>query len=305
MIGTVAAQQRAVLHRQRTSLTVVGVLVAMTALAGVIGWSSSQTIARVYDQAVVLLAQSGKPAPPDPIGLRPELSLLSNMTVYLPLVGALLALVLGHLVVADDRTNGTGRLLFSRDLSRGRYLAGKGLAAGQVLAVALAASLLVSVLSLLVANGALPSAPDLGRLVLFYALSFLYLTIFVLVGMATVLLTRKRSLALLSAMGVWLIMTFAVPQITSGLRPTASLNPVVDPASTTTAFFRATAHARALSLSEQYKAASGDLLRTAPAESLPAMLGHVLPLGITVALLALLTALLVRRHDFSRSMAGE
>lgn len=305
MIALVARQQLTTLQRQRTAVTVVGLFVAMTALAGVIGWSSTQTISRVYDQAVVLLAQSGAPAPANPIGIKPALSLLSNMTIYLPLVGALLAILLGHLVVADDRTSGIGRLLFSRQLSGRGYLAGKCAAVGVVLAVALTASLLVSVLSLLVANGALPSVADLGRLMLFYGLSFLYLAIFALVGMAAVLLTRKRSLALLSAMGVWLVVTFAVPQFTSGLRPTASLNPVTDPASAATAFFRATAHARPLSLSEQYKAASADLLQTGPAQAVTTTLGHTVPLLLATGLLALVASLAVRRHDWSRSMAGE
>lgn len=305
MIAVVATQQVTSLRRQRTFVALIGLFVAMTALAGVIGWSSAQTINRVYDQAVLLLAQSGKPAPANPIGIKPTLSLLSNMTVYIPLVGALLALVLGHLSIADDRTHGVGRLLFSRQLTRRQYLTGKVAGSALVLVVALGASLAVSVASLLVANGALPRAADLGRLVLFYGLSFLYLLVFLLIGMAAVLLTRKRSLALLSAMGVWLVITFAVPQFTSGLRPTASLNPLSEPVSATSAFFRATANARPISLSEQYKQSSADLLQTGPPEAVSATLLHTLPLAVAILLLTGLTVLSARRHDWSRSMAGE
>lgn len=305
MIATVAVHQMTSLRRQKTSLALVGLFVAMTALAGVIGWSSSQTINRVYNQAVVILAQAGKPAPANPIGIKPTLSLLSNMTVYIPLVGALLALVLGHLSIADDRTSGVGRLLFSRQLSRTPYLLGKSLGASAVLVAALFASLVVSVLSLVVANGALPTAADLGRLVLFYGLSLLYLLTFLLIGMAAVLLSRKRSLALLSAMGVWLVVTFAIPQFTSGLRPTASLNPITSPASTTNGFFQATSRARPLSLSEQYKQASADLLQTGPPQTAGTTLLHVLPLLVAVVALTVLTLIAVRKHDWSRSMAGE
>lgn len=305
MIATIAGQQVTSLRRQRTFLALIGLFVAMTALAGVVGWSSAQTINRVYDQAVILLAQSGKPAPPNPIGIKPTLSLLSNMTVYIPLVGALLTLVLGHLSIADDRTNGLGRLLFSRQLTRRQYLTGKVAGSALVLALALSASLLVSVVSLRVANGALPSGADAARLFLFYGLSFLYLLVFLLIGMAAVLLTRKRSLALLSAMGVWLIVTFAIPQFTSGLRPTSSLNPISQPASSTSAFFRATASARPLSLSEQYKQSSADLLQTGPSEAASATVLHTLPLALSVVLLTGLTGVAVRRHDWSRSMAGE
>ena len=90
MIGVVAAQQLTVLRRQRTVLAVVSVLVGVTVLAGVIGWSSAATISRVYDQSVLLLAAQGRPAPTNPLGLKPPLSLLSNMTIYVPMVGALM-----------------------------------------------------------------------------------------------------------------------------------------------------------------------------------------------------------------------
>ena len=36
----------------------------------------------------------------------------------IPLIGALLALILGHLSIVDDETNGTGRLVFSRQITR-------------------------------------------------------------------------------------------------------------------------------------------------------------------------------------------
>jgi ABC-2 type transport system permease protein len=219
VIATIASHQVLSLRRQRVFLALLVTLLTMTALAGVLGWSSHQTIIRVYDEAVKLLASTGKPAPPNPFLLKPTLSLLSNMVVYIPLIGALLALILGHLSIVDDETNGTGRLVFSRQITRTSYVLGKIASAAAVLAVVLAASLLVSVASLLVVNHTI-AVGDFGRLGLFYALSWLYLMVFALIGMVTVLMTRRRSIALLSAMGAWLVITFVIPQFTSGLRPT-------------------------------------------------------------------------------------
>ena len=206
-------------------------MLAVSAMAGVLGWSSAHTIVRVYDQAVTLLAPSGQPAPPNPFLLKPALSLLGNMVVYITLIGALLALVLGHLSLAEDKGNGVGRLVFSRHVSRTRYAMGKMLGCAAALTGLVAVCLLVSAAALLVVNHSL-SAPDLGRLALFYALSWVYLMTFVLIGAVTVLATRSRSLALLAALAVWLVATFAVPQVTSGLRPTQSLNPVIEPVGT-------------------------------------------------------------------------
>ena len=304
MIATVASHQVLSLRRQRVFLAMLATLLTMTALAGVLGWSSHQTIVRVYDEAVKLLASTGKPAPPNPFLLKPTLSLLSNMVVYIPLIGALLALIVGHLSIVDDETNGTGRLVFSRQVSRTSYVLGKIASAAVVLAVVLAASLLVSVAAVLIVNRTI-AATDLGRLILFYGLSWLYLTVFALIGMVTVLMTRRRSIALLSAMGTWLVITFVIPQFTSGLRPTQSLNPITDPASTSQTFFKIISKLRPYSVVEQYKQASGGILQTAPTESLGQTIQRVLPIAGLALVLALLTIRIVQRHDFSKSANSE
>lgn len=300
MIAVVATQQVLSLRRQRVFVALLIMLMAMTSLAGLIGWLSHNTIVRVYNEAVVLLSADGKPAPPNPFDLKPTLSLLSNMSIYIPLIGALLALVLGHLSLADDEANGMGRLIFSRQLSRASYVVGKIVGAAVVLAAILAASLVVSVASLLVVNRSAPTPGELGRLALFYGLSWLYLMFFALVGMVSVLVARRRSLALLGALGVWLVLTFAVPQFTSGLRPTSSLNPVSDPVSTSQPFFDATSKARPFSVSEQYKETAARILETAPSEPLTDTTRRVLPLALATVGLGLMTARSVRRHDYSK-----
>ena len=253
---------------------------------------------------LAMLATTGKPAPPNPFLLKPSLSLLSNMVVYIPLIGALLALIVGHLSIVDDVTNGTGRLVFSRQISRTSYVLGKIASAAIVLAVVLAASLAVSVAALLVVNRTVAGA-DLGRLVMFYGLSWLYLMVFALIGMVTVLMTRRRSIAQLSAMGAWLVITFVIPQFTSGLRPTQSLNPITDPASTSQTFFKITSKFRPYSIVEQYKQASGQILQTATAESFGQTIQRITPIAGVAVVLILLTIRLVQHHDFSRSANSE
>jgi ABC-type transport system involved in multi-copper enzyme maturation permease subunit len=305
MIGTIAGQQVLSLRRQRILTVLFVSFVAMTALAGVIGWSSHNTIIRVYNQAVKLLAASGETAPPNPFRLKPQLSLLSNMAIYIPLIGALLAIVVGHLAMADDQTGGLGRMIFTRRVSRTSYVAGKILAAAAVLAAMLGVSLAVAIASLALVNSSAPSAGELARLLGFYGLSWLYLLVFALVGMICVLMTRRRSLGLLSALGVWLVVTFAIPQLTSGLRPVASLNPINEPVSSSQAFFRATAKARPVSIGEEYKQAAGRILQTAPGELVSRTAGRVVPLLVALAALAVLTVMLVKHHDYARAADGE
>lgn len=304
MITTFASHQLRSLRRQGVFVALLTILLTMTALAGVLGWSSHRTIVRAYDEAVKLLAATGQPAPPNPFTLKPTLSLLSNMVVYIPLIGALLALILGHLSIVDDETTGTGRLVFSRQITRTSYLLGKILSAVAVLALVLTASLVISVASLLVVNHTI-AGTDIGRLGLFYALSWLYLMAFALIGVLTVLITTRGSIALLSAMGTWLVITFAIPQLTSGLRPTQSLNPITDPASTSQTFFSITSKFRPFSIVEQYKQTSGTILQTTTAESFGQTLEHIAPIAGLVVVLTLITIGLVQHHDFSRSANSE
>jgi ABC-type transport system involved in multi-copper enzyme maturation permease subunit len=301
---TIATHQLLALRRQRVFAALLGSFVIVSALAGLLGWSSNHTIVRVYDEAAKLMAATGQPPPPNPFLLKPALSLLSNMVVYVPLVGALFALVLGHLSIVEDEANGLGRLLFSRQVSRTQYAMGKVINAGAVLAIALCASLIVSAVSLLFVNKGV-AASDVGRLGAFYALSWLYLMSFVLIGMIAVLVTRRRSLALLTAMRAWLVITFVVPQFTSGLRPTQSLNPIIEPIGTSQRFFQITAHAQPVSMVEQYKAAAAVILSTAPSESIGHLALRLLPIVALAGALLLVTLTLVQRHDFSRSASNE
>lgn len=304
MITTIASQQSLILRRQHVTLVGLATMLAVTVMAGILGWSSHHTIVRVFDEAVRLQAAAGQPAPPNPFLLRPSLSLLSNMVVYVPLIGALLALVVGHLALAEDQGQATGRLMFTRQVSRTQYALGKILAAARFLAVTMVACAVVSIAALLVVNRAL-SASDVGRLAGFYVLSWAYLTVFALVGMVTALLARRRSLALLSGMGVWLVITFVIPQVTSGLRPTQSLNPLTEAVGTSQAFFRVTQQAQPLSIVEQYKTASGTVLGTSPPTSTAETLLAIVPVVLAAVLLTLLVLWKVQRHDYARSVSDE
>lgn len=304
MIVTLTHHQLRSIRRQRTFVMFLGSFVLITTMAALLGYSSSRTIVRVYDEATKLLAETGQPAPPNPFDVTPSLALLSNMTIYVPFIGAILAVVLGHSTVIDDKASGIGRLIFSRPLSRRTYLASKVLAVALALAVVMVVSWTISTVAVLLINGGI-SPGDVGRLVTYFALSWAYLFVFVLLGIVTVLLTRQRATALLTALGVWVAITFVLPQVTSGIRPVASLNPLTAPAPAVQSFFQMTSHLRPLSLSEEYKSASATILRTGAGEALGQTLTHTAPVLVAAVALGALCLGLIHRHDYSRSGSDE
>jgi len=179
------------------------------------------------------------------------------------------------------------------------------LAAVAVLGAILVVSTIVSAISLVIVNREVPSLGEVGHLIVFYGVSWLYLAAFALIGMVPVLLTSRRSLALLWSLGIWMIVTFVVPQITSGFPPSASLNPVIDAVSDSQRFFQFTSHARPFSIGEQYKEAGNRILGTASGEPWGDTVVRILPIAGLSALLAIVMIQLVERQDYSRSGGGE
>jgi len=302
----IARQQLRSLSRSQTFVLMLGVLLVMTALSGFIGWSSHATITRVYDETVRTLTAAGKPAPPNPFASKPRLSLLNNMIIYVPLIGALLAILIGQRSVTDDRQAGVTRAIFSRPVRRSSYFWGKLGGSAFAGAVIMAACLVLSVVGLTLINRSLPTGPEFLRLTLFYGLSGLYLLLFVLIGTVAALLTRSQSMGLFAGVAVWVLVTFATPQFTSGLRPVASLNPVTDPVAVSrSAFFSATSRAKPIAVNEQYKALSTRILTVGSSFEPAKTATQLAPIGIFLLLLGGWANLLVRRHDFSAEGARD
>ena len=302
----IARQQIRSLARRQTFLLMLGVLLLMTALSGFIGWSSHSTIIRVYDETVRTLAAAGKPAPPNPFSAKPRLALLNNMIIYVPLIGALMAIVIGHLSVMDDRHAGVTRVIFSRPVLRSSYFWGKLAGSAFLLSIIMVACLALSVIALALINNGLPTAAEFLRLTEFYALSGAYLMLFVLIGAVASLLIRSQSMSLFAAVAVWVMVTFATPQLTSGLRPVASLNPVTDPVTVShSPFFKATSKAKPISVNDQYKALSARILTEGSAAKPADTLGRLAPILILGLLLGGWARLLIQRNDFSEEAARD
>lgn len=307
--AVIARHHLRLLSRSNTFLLMLVVLLGMTALSGLIGWSSHATILRVYEETVRTLSAAGKPVPPNPFAARPRLSLLNTMIIYVPLIGALLAIVIGNMSVTGDRQAGVSRVIFSRPVLRSSYFWGKAAGSAVAGALIMAACLVLSLVGLTLINHGPPTVSEFERLIAFYVLSGLYLLLFALVGMIAALLTRSQALGLFAAVAVWALITFATPQFTSGLRPVASLNPVTDPiAASHSGFFRATARAKPLAVNEQYKALStrllsqGNVVLGARSGRTAAQLA---PLIVSLALLGLWARRLVRRLDVSEESARD
>jgi ABC-type transport system involved in multi-copper enzyme maturation permease subunit len=231
----------------------------MAVLSTLIGWSTQHTIMSVYDAAVAELALVGQDAPPFPVNSTP-LSIMTNMIIYNVLIGSLLAIVLGYFVGIHDRMYGVVKILFSRPVRSRDIFLGKILATLLILSVVTLVAFVVSVISLGI-FGVLGTSAVVSVL-LFYGASLLYMSGFAFLSMSFAFVFQNSTSAMLYALFIWMIITFALPELSSALLPTSSLNPILPPTDFVNSPTLSLIHAITypFSVSEHYKALCASLL---------------------------------------------
>lgn len=277
--------------RESTVLLMAGLFAALVLVSAWLGWQATDTVNRIYLDAARFLAAAGKPVPTNPVLDTSPLILMRNMSVYVILIGALSAIVIGNRLVALDRKAGVLPLIASRPMIKWGYATGKLLALGLLVGGLLTVAALVGTATLLLLPGAVITAPMWVHLFSFFALSGLYMMIFGLIALAATSAFRSESVGLLVPVTVWLAVTFILPALTLNLTPTAVLNPISALATPPdTGFFRSTGWALGpFSLAESYGALSAGLLDYRPVEwlsraALPPLLSLIAALGIAATL---------------------
>ena len=275
--------------RDRTALLLTALFLAMVLLSAWLGWSATQTINAIYVSAVQVMKAQGVAIPANPVSEGSALSLLRNMSIYVALMGALSAIVFGHLAIASDRKSGIIPLIASRPIARASYASGKLIAIlSAVLGLILFAAV-VNVVTLLILPGLTLAQDTWIRLVGFYCVSALYMSAFALLAAICAVKFKSESMALLVPVTIWLVLTFVLPQVTANISPMAALNPLSATAALPSGPFFAITDSvfGPLSLAEAYRSLSTELLQLSPdnlprrsvAASLITMIGFNLALG--------------------------
>jgi ABC-type transport system involved in multi-copper enzyme maturation permease subunit len=213
------------LFRERTFFLILTVFILISLASTYIGWASQHTVESVYQESVITLESIGKTAPPSPFSNLPPLEIVKNMIIYVVLIGSLLAITVGHSIGTKDQRAGVVRILFSKPLTKKEFLLGKALSLGLVLLAVLTVSLIISTVSVAILSQL--SFVLLLQLIGFYAVSYFYMLGFGFLGLGFGLMKRNSAIALLTPIIIWVIITFALPEMSSALYPTSSLNPVL------------------------------------------------------------------------------
>ena len=183
--------------RERTVALLAVMFVVLVLISAWLGWQATATVNRIYLDAAVFLQASGQPVPTNPVLDISPLSLMRNMSVYVSLIGALAAIVIGNRLITLDRKAGVLPLIGSRPLTATAYARGK-IAALALLILGLSVIAgLVSVLTFALLPAISVTAAQWLQLTGFFGLSALYMMIFGLIGMAAGGMARSESVGLL------------------------------------------------------------------------------------------------------------
>ena len=262
----VASQSIRFVLRERTVALLCGMFVVLALISAWLGWSATATFNRIYIDAAAFLKASGLPVPSNPVLDVSPLSLMRNMSVYVALIGALSAIVIGNWLISLDCKAGVLPLIGVRPLSQNASAGGKIAALVWLIRTLGLVAGCVAVATFLVLPAVTLTAAQWSRLTEFIAFSMLYMGIFGLAGLAAGAWVRSETVGLLLPVTLWLTLTFIFLQLTANLNPTAAINPVsamVNPPDTV--FFHwATQILGPVSLADAYKFAAARLLDYLP-----------------------------------------
>ena len=147
------------------------------------------------------------------------LQLLRGVIEYVQIIGAVIAIGLGYLSVARERSGKTLQLISVRPVRTRDLFFGRLLGAGALIATIVAATAFISVLLIGLVGGHWLNAGELLRVAITFTAAVAYMLMFYALGFW--LTARSKSLAngLVAALVVWLAVVLIIPQIGDTMDP--------------------------------------------------------------------------------------
>lgn len=262
----IARQSVQFVLRERMVALLSAMFVVLVLISAWLGWQATSTVNLIYLDAAAFLKTAGQTVPPNPVLDISPLSLMRNLSVYVSLIGALAAIVIGNRLVVIDRKAGVLPLIGTRPLRRGSYAFGKIIGLICLILGLAGVAAVVSTLTLFLLPALSVTSAQWAQLAGFFGLSALYMMIFGLIGLAAAAAAQSETVGLLIPVTMWLTLTFVFPQLTANLNPTAAINPIsaMAPAPDTAFFHWAAQILGPVSVADSYKFGSAKLLDFLP-----------------------------------------
>lgn len=198
--------------RNKLFLITLGLLLLLAIVSIILGALQVRASMADYNNSIEFLKSMGKTEFPPKPNLNP-LAASKGFVNYLGMIGALLAMILGNHAIVKEKRSGTLKLILSRPVYRDSLLNGKLLGNLGLLAVISLMVGMITYISLQFVGSVSLSGDEILRMVFFFIMSFLYMTVFLVLAAAISLMSRNGNKALLITIILWLAFAFVFPQI--------------------------------------------------------------------------------------------
>ena len=141
------------------------------------------------------------------------LQLLRGAIEYVEIIGSVIAIALGYVSVARERSNRTLPLLLSRPITAFQLVAGRLLGALFMFLSIIAITGFIAVIAIGLIGNTWLSAGELARLGIAYGLSVVYMLLFYCLGAILTLRSRVPINGLIIGFAIWLLVVMIMPQI--------------------------------------------------------------------------------------------
>jgi len=211
-ILVIARREWQAAFRNRLFLIITALFLGLSILSVYIGSTTKHAEVRLYNDTVARLTAEGSTVLP----AKPEintLSILANLTEYVSIVGAILAVILGDNTLIEENESGGLKLILSRPVYRDRLLTGKLLGNAAVIGALLGLVFAFNITLLVAIRGFWPSWGEVFRLAAFIGLSFVYMLIFLTVSMLLSIRMKSSANVFLVSLVLWMLVSFVIPQM--------------------------------------------------------------------------------------------
>jgi ABC-2 type transport system permease protein len=211
-VVTIAHKEIRAAFRNRMFVTIMALFLTLSALSVYIGSTTKCAEMRLYDETVTTLSSQGVTALP-PVPEIHTLTILGNLTEYVVIVGAILAVVLGYNTLTDEKESGGLPLILSRPVYRDALLSGKLLGNMSIIAALLMGAFVFSLVLLVIVGGLLPTVGDVVRLLTVVVLAFFYMLIFFTFSMLLSIHMWNSASVFLVSLVLWMAVGFVIPEM--------------------------------------------------------------------------------------------
>lgn len=221
-IMVIAKREFKSVFRNRLFVTIALLFLVLSILSVYIGSSTKKTEMRVFNERVAALtAQGYSDLPPKPV--INTLTILFNLTEYISIVGAILAVVLGYNTLISEKESGTLKLILSRPVYRDWLVTGKLLGNAAVIITLLLLVFVFNILLLILVGGILPTGIEVLRLFIFVLLGFFYMLIFLSLSILLSIRFSNSSTVFMISLVIWMLFSFVIPQMADAVKSNSTV----------------------------------------------------------------------------------